>query len=92
MTRETVITLFGHDDTITEDVRVRYVLESRDGFFEPLWFVITECKVLDTITIEPSDLKGDIENGIQFNEGFVKTVFKMDCEIEHTITAETVRA
>lgn len=87
-TEKAVITIFGHDDEITQDISVQYTIEVREGFWDKVWFAITECKVLDEIVIEPSDLKADLEMGIQFNEGFQKTVFKMECEIECKITAE----
>ena len=90
-TEECTITLWGHDEEITQDVRVQYTLETQDGFFEELWFKITECKVLDEIVIEPSDLITDITEGIKFQEGFQRTVFKMACKVECKIVSETVR-
>ena len=85
------ITIWGEEDS-TQEVEVEYEIETRDGFFEPVWFAITSCKVLTPIVIEPSDLYEDVSQGIRFNEGCVHTTVRMECDVLHEITAEqTVR-
>lgn len=73
------ITLWGHDDSITQEVSCEYLIEGR---------TITECKILSEIVIEPSDLREDTLNAIRFNEGDDWRL-EMDCEIDFKITSPT---
>lgn len=83
------LTIFGHDDIISQDVEVQYEYELRGGFWEESWIAITFCKVVDPIVIEPSDLLTDIIEGIRFQEGWgFNTTIVMECKIEAVITAE----
>lgn len=77
------ITITGSDDS-TQEVRVKYLIEHR--------YLITECEVLDEISIEPSDLHEDVQKGISFNELLIDKFVEIDCEIRHRITSEKVRA
>lgn len=74
----TTLTIFGHSDEISQEVRVRYALECP----EPRVTEIVECEILDEIKIAPSDLATDVIEGIRFQERLENHLLKLECEVK----------
>lgn len=66
-----VITIYEQEeDGASQDVRVEYCITKSGGaFWSDAHREITECSVLDEITINVYDLKTDIQEGILLIEG-----------------------
>lgn len=62
---QATITLYGYEDNITQDVRVEYDIEVRDGLWEPMWYAITMCKLLDEVLIDTSDIVTDVQEQLR---------------------------
>lgn len=80
------VTIFGHDDEITQDVNVEYEMEETfQRFYE-----VTHCKVVEPLSVWPSDLKADIELALQFLIGR-GAIVKIICKIQVVIESQTVK-
>jgi hypothetical protein len=81
--------IYGPSEDIFQSVKVSYIIEIRGGFFDEMWVAVTECKILDDVIIEPSDLETDLCEGIRFNECInLRVGVKIECEVDTKITAE----
>jgi len=89
---KTVVTIFGSDDSQTQDIEVSYDIEWHYEWAGEWWnrifYTLFNVKVLTVVTIEPENLYEDVMNGIAFGEDRPSSRFSFEGEIEVVISAE----